>query len=214
MFRIVIEGKTEEQLLHNLKFITNRFVNSETVVDLPKEVSVEETIQQAVETPAVNEAPVATQTNHEVDSEGCPWDKRIHAGTKTQTKDGKWKKKKGLDDATWNAVRAEIMGTPAVTQATPVVTTPEVVQTPVVETPAATLPPMTPPTMNGHTVESFTQNFPMVISGLISEGKINQDYVNQLAAYFKVTEIWNITDAQKAEMFQSFVAAGLVTQVA
>lgn len=35
----------------------------------------------------------------EFDSAGQPWDERIHAGTKGKNADGKWKKKKGVDEA-------------------------------------------------------------------------------------------------------------------
>jgi hypothetical protein len=43
-----------------------------------------------------------------VDANGLPWDVRIHAGTRTQNKDGTWKKKKGVDDATVVAVEGEL----------------------------------------------------------------------------------------------------------
>lgn len=44
----------------------------------------------------------------ELDSNGLPWDERIHAGTKGQNKDGSWKGKRGVDDATIAAVTAEL----------------------------------------------------------------------------------------------------------
>lgn len=44
----------------------------------------------------------------ELDKNGLPWDERIHAGTKTKIKDGSWKAKKGVDDATVAAVTAEL----------------------------------------------------------------------------------------------------------
>lgn len=44
----------------------------------------------------------------DVDAAGLPWDERIHAGTKTKTQAGYWKKKKGVDDATREAVEMQL----------------------------------------------------------------------------------------------------------
>jgi hypothetical protein len=43
-----------------------------------------------------------------LDKNGLPWDDRIHAGTKTQNKDGSWKAKKGVDAALVTSVEAEL----------------------------------------------------------------------------------------------------------
>lgn len=61
---------------------------------------------------------VSTTGNEgEFDSAGMPWDERIHASTKTKNADGKWKKRKGVDDAVTLAVEAELKGgSPAVQQ--------------------------------------------------------------------------------------------------
>ena len=40
----------------------------------------------------------------ELDSQGLPWDERIHAGTKSKTAVGAWTKKKGVDETTSAAV--------------------------------------------------------------------------------------------------------------
>ena len=55
--------------------------------------------------------------------------------------------------------------------------------------------------------------FPMIIGALISEGKINQDYINQLREHFLVDQIWKITDEQKAEVFESFVGYNFIQKV-
>lgn len=49
-----------------------------------------------------------TEATGETDSTGLPWDERIHASTKTQTAKGVWKKRKGVDDATMQAVENEL----------------------------------------------------------------------------------------------------------
>jgi len=45
-----------------------------------------------------------------LDAEGTPWDERIHAGTKTMSAKGIWKKKRGVDDEVFDAVMAELQG--------------------------------------------------------------------------------------------------------
>lgn len=42
-----------------------------------------------------------------VDSEGYPWDERIHASSRNTVADGTWRKKRGVDDALVASVRAE-----------------------------------------------------------------------------------------------------------
>lgn len=42
-----------------------------------------------------------------VDSEGYPWDERVHASSRNTVADGTWRKKRGVDDALVASVRAE-----------------------------------------------------------------------------------------------------------
>lgn len=44
----------------------------------------------------------------EFDSTGLAWDDRIHSKQKGQTNDGKWRKQRGVDDAYYNAIEAEL----------------------------------------------------------------------------------------------------------
>lgn len=46
----------------------------------------------------------------EVDSDGLPWDARIHSGKKTKNSDGRWKRRKGVQDVEYNAIVAELKG--------------------------------------------------------------------------------------------------------
>lgn len=84
---------------------------------------------------------VADVTSATLDSSGLPWDARINAGTKTQNKDGTWKRLKGCDDAVYDAVIAELRALhpkAATTVATPpAVVAPSVPQVPVVTVPVA-----------------------------------------------------------------------------
>lgn len=46
------------------------------------------------------------------DAAGLPWDERIHAGSKVMNADGTWRRKRGVDEATAQAVEAELRGVP------------------------------------------------------------------------------------------------------
>lgn len=152
----------------------------------------------------------------ELDSEGLPWDSRIHSNTKNKNSDGTWRNLRGVDKELLNKVRYELLSK----RTTPVVVQ-EVVEAPVlpavieqamtvpgpVVAPAPAMPSMV---AKGHTVETFIANFPMILANLITEGKVTQEYINQLKAYFGVEQIWAINDTQKTEMFGSFTAAGLI----
>ena len=59
----------------------------------------------------------------EFDSKGMPWDERIHAGTKAKNKDGSWKAKRGVDDATFAAVEQELRSRVAAAPVAPVMPT-------------------------------------------------------------------------------------------
>ena len=62
--------------------------------------------------------------NAPLDSNGLPWDERIHSGTKSQNQDGSWKKRKGVADNVVDAVTAELRKTyPAPTAAAAPITT-------------------------------------------------------------------------------------------
>ena len=43
-----------------------------------------------------------------LDANGLPWDERIHAGTKTKTADGSWKKKRGVDPDVLKEIEQEL----------------------------------------------------------------------------------------------------------
>lgn len=55
----------------------------------------------------------------DTDARGIPWDERIHAGTKATNKDGSWRYKRGVTEATIKTVEAELTATPAPAPATP-----------------------------------------------------------------------------------------------
>lgn len=126
-----------------------------------------------------------------VDTNGFPWDKRIHSGKKADPvngvkKDGTWKRRKGITDELIQTVEAELsVGTVA-----PVVTTPVPPITPSiipVAEPVAPTPPVMPqapaqpvavtpePVIATVTNRDFA-GLTMQISKLFSTGQVQPDY--------------------------------------
>lgn len=67
--------------------------------------------------PAASETAPAASTDDEgqadpnapeYDIAGTPWDKRIHASTKTRNEDGTWRRRRNLSDVAYNSVMAEL----------------------------------------------------------------------------------------------------------
>ena len=177
--------------------------------------------------------------NEFLDADGLPWDKRINTATKTRVKAGTWKIKRGLEESVVAQVQAELkqsahvaanpvaipaapidLNTPVTTQAiqqpnAAVVTaeTTMIPNTPAVLQEAAAIIPLQMNT-NGHSFATFKNGFAMILSNLISEKTLTQEYVEQLKTYFKVDEIWNVNEVQMQEMFETFSAQGWITKVA
>jgi hypothetical protein len=255
MYQVTVKGRTLEELKHAVNDINEELhsgtkpVNGliktieETIGGTLSEAPTmelaedEEEVASPYSDPATHAAAhvaevAAVASGTELDAEGIPWDKRIHASSKGKVAKGTWRTKRGLDVAVLAQVKAELLqnihlaanpvAIPAapITPATPAVAAPFAVPAaaPVVEAPPAVVAPMAPPVAapvinGGHTLESFKTNMAMVIGTLITEGKLTQDYVNTLMTHFGVTEIWNVTDAQKEEMFNTFVAHSIIVQV-
>lgn len=56
-----------------------------------------------------NDAPFDVDTDEvKYDANGTPWDPRIHSDTHTFTKDGVWRRRRNLDDYTFNSVMLEL----------------------------------------------------------------------------------------------------------
>lgn len=111
-------------------------------------------------------------------------------------------------------VPAPFLQPPVVLQAVP--QTP--IQQPIAPPPAPAVAP-TPqapasiaPILSAHTVQTFKDNLVATLGRLVSEKKLTQEYVNQLKAYFGVEQIWQVNDAQAAEMFESFCLNGLLVK--
>lgn len=225
MFKIVIQGKTVSELQSNLSSIASAYLKSEdkkpdyaemydsvsdVVANFNSEAA-EEIINNVIEKEATEPG-----KNFELDAENLPWDARIHASTKTLTTKGVWKQRKGVDPKVLSQVKNELYnrGEDVLAQQHAVVPEPYIApaqptQQQVVAQQPATIPQ---PSFNnaGHTLETFKANFLMIIGNLVTQGKLDQAYLNSLLQYFKVAQLWEISDAQKAEMFENFAQANLI----
>jgi hypothetical protein len=160
-----------------------------------------------VPSPAVGTAPPAPPappadtpsfdaTRIEADTDGLPHDARIHASTKTKNKDGRWKKKKGVDDATVTRVEAELRSimnlpppappsAPATPPAPPAAPPPPpVAATPPAAAPAPPAPPAAapaPPAASGG-VATFSQLMawvgPAMSAGRLTGAKVEETMRN------------------------------------
>jgi len=226
MFEFKVKGRTLEEAKNALLELTlalgqNTPALAVKNVEVNIPVSDEEYTTEdlaAVHAPVLSEvqeeAPVAVDMN-EVDANGFPWDERIHASSKNKIADGTWRIKRGVTDEQVAKIQAQ---TPRNMVAAKVVVESvkanEVLKTEEPHKPLVLNTPAPLPVMSsGHTLETFKANFPMVIGGLITEGKVTPQYLNDLKAYFKVDQIWSLNDEQKADVFKSFVEYGLIQQV-
>lgn len=88
--------------------------NSSDQIELPLVIAAPEPVVapvQVVETPVMPEVSAAAPTvpgEPEFDSSGLAWDERIHSAQRGTTNDGKWRKRRNVDDAVYNAVEAEL----------------------------------------------------------------------------------------------------------
>ncbi len=84
---------------------------------------------------------------------------------------------------------------------------------PSIVTPVAPAPPVQAPVTSAHSLSTFSAQFVPTLSHLVAEGKLTNEYVAALKNYFKLEQIFDANEQQKAEMFETFVAAGLLTKV-
>lgn len=225
MFKFIVQAPNLDEAVVKLKELTVRLEGKgvkakkevktfeEEEVALEDEFTPENMIGQTLD--KVEDVSPALDMSGELDAEGLPWDARIHSSGKSKyKKDNTWTLKRGVSDEEAARVKGEYRNILA--QATPMAS-PEVVLAPLSQPVSAPVvqqaPPALPTMTSGHTVETFKANFPLILGGLITEGKVTQDYINQLKAYFKVDEIWMLNDEQKANLFESFVGYKLITKV-
>ena len=81
-------------------------------IELPLAAAPVEPVAVAqIATPVMPEVSAAAPTvpgEPEFDSSGLAWDERIHSAQRGTTNDGRWRKRRNVDDAVYNAVEAEL----------------------------------------------------------------------------------------------------------
>lgn len=111
--------------------------------------------------------PLPPAATVEVDSNGIPWDERIHSGSRKKTQKGEWAKRRGVQETLIKKVEAELRGkTPAPAPAASAAPVPSAPTAPVAA--AAPLPPP-PPVPQGEGL-TFAQVIERV-QAAISSGK-------------------------------------------
>lgn len=103
-----------------------------------------------------------------LDTDGMPWDARIHASTRAVNADGRWKKRRGVDDVEVTRVEMEIGPRGQIMVPPP----------PPADT-AATVSPVPPPptTTNRSTVTDFVGLMGAVTTNHIDMGKLQAEVV-------------------------------------
>lgn len=82
--------------------------------------------------PAVSSTVAETEPLPDKDKDGLPWDERIHSSNHKLNADGRWQRRRNVDDAVYEQVKSELLGMPApVEPVAPVATTPVMPTAPV-----------------------------------------------------------------------------------
>lgn len=103
-------------------------------------------------------SPGATEAGVELDSDGLPWDHRIHSGSKGKlAKTDQWKKKRGVDPELVEQVEAELRAAMSASPANPVEPDRKESATPATPTPAPAPAPVEQPKQDatGGAITSF-----------------------------------------------------------
>lgn len=243
-YRLLITAPTFDELKDKIREaaqgvggITVVDQNAEAVEEMYHSTS-EEITEEVKETPAPKvetpqppaptnplAVPAEDKGDDTHDSEGMPWDERIHNSRKTKNQDGTWRKKRGVDQSLVDEVEAELKGqpkaapAPAVPEAPTTTVQVEMPTTPVVEAPApvaAPAPPTPQPAShNGHTFDTFKANIATIFVDLTNQGKINQEYVQQLCQHFGINMIFEAfqDEAKVREIYDSFSDYGFIQRM-
>ena len=151
--------------------------------------------------------PTKTASGIDVDSEGLPWDGRIHASSRTQTQDGRWKLRRNVDVEVVTAVKRELQITMGITpsysaplpQLTPTPPVNEVPAPPFVDNVVPIAPPVitTPEVMSAGVAETASP---------IEPSSSQMTFPNFMQAVTSLVAAKTLTGAKIQE---AVVAAGL-----
>lgn len=245
MFSMIIKAKTMDELKSKLfeaaSAINSNEKHTSPVLAQTRDWPEDETEHEVEDTKTFTKSiamPISTHSgSSELDSRGIPWDARIHSASKALNKDGSWRSRRGADDNAVRQIESQLKTGMEMVQAAPAY--PQVPAAPVAPaipqnlaqsfTPKIVEQPKPAPEVNyappimvapeaskpAHSFETFKANFVPTMSGLVIAGKINQGYIEQLKAYFKVNEIFDLikSDQQLSELFETLCSSGLITRI-
>lgn len=118
--------------------------------------------------------PAVPKLSVELDTEGLPWDIRIHARTKTKMKDGSWKKLRGVGPNVVKQVEAGLKAVQNIPAPPPSVIVP--------------VPPVTAATVQAPAILGFTDLMSLVTKS-ITEGKLKRDQVVEVLKPFGIPSL-------------------------
>lgn len=124
--------------------------------------------------PAQVFAPAAPISSVDLDTDGLPWDFRIHARTKTKMKDGSWKKLRGVGPELVKKVEAELKAAVSAPAAPSIPVPPPAI-------PAIPVPPAS-------TAPGFADLMTLVTKA-ITEGKLKRDQVTEILKPFGIPSL-------------------------
>lgn len=171
MFRIVIAGRTFEEMQSNVARFLNETRGEQTTVHVnssiseipfgaPDGIDDEESSTETNDlsstsfalpgapTPTPPRPVVAAAPNYgEVDSRGIPWDERVHASSKALTGKGAWRSRRGVEPAVLAQIEAELLarrpvGSIALSQTPSTDLAPSISPVPQVVSPTPYVPPV------------------------------------------------------------------------
>ena len=166
--------------------------------------------QQLVDTAPPPPPPAATEGA--VDSKGIPWDARIHSESKATVADGSWRKRRGVDDAVFAEVMAELTAGASGNDAAP---PPPPAESDVPLAPTEDAPPPPPPAPAEVPSEPAAAapaagngafaDFPAFVSAVSKHGKSYAE-LNELAGSVGVAAFKDMKDhADKWDLFFSML---------
>ncbi len=156
----------------------------------------------AATVPAASATPTGFAQSAELDSEGVPWDSRIHSSSKNKVEGGRWRAKRGVDDAFANQIKADLrraMNAPGVVP----------VQQPAAPTPPTGAPPVPAPTGASLATALSSELMPYVMQRKISGNDIQAACVECGLTGF--TDLNNRPDLIPVVRQKLFAAMGIAT---
>lgn len=133
------------------------------------------------------ESSVAATNPPDRDASGLPWDERIHAASKALNSDGTWRKRRGVDDATVDAVEAELRG--ATVEAPAAISTTPEDREPVAPPPAPPMLSLPMPTAPAAPPPVDYPLFAKTLNEAYTSGKLTADRLTEIYAKHNITDV-------------------------